>query len=37
MAAAHAMYQSMGFVRAPQRDWSPEPGELLWVYVKDLR
>jgi ribosomal protein S18 acetylase RimI-like enzyme len=26
MAAAHLLYQRMGFRRLPERDWSPEEG-----------
>ena len=36
MTAAHALYASLGFVRLPARDWSPEPGLLLWVLGLDL-
>ena len=33
MTAAHRLYESLGFVRAPARDWEFEPGEWLWSYV----
>ncbi|MGC5583493.1 GNAT family N-acetyltransferase [Ornithinimicrobium sp. W1665] len=32
MAAAHRMYEQAGFVRVPERDWSPVPGVDLLVY-----
>lgn len=32
MTAAHRMYERMGFVRYPDRDWSPRRGVDLWVY-----
>ena len=32
MASAHALYESIGFVRAPELDWSPVAGILLWGY-----
>lgn len=31
--AAHALYDSMGFNRDPERDWEFEPGEWLWAFV----
>ncbi len=31
--AAHALYDSMGFERDPERDWEFAPGEWLWAYV----
>jgi GNAT superfamily N-acetyltransferase len=36
MRAAHRLYQRLGFIRAPERDWSPFPGLRLWVYVAGL-
>ena len=36
MHAAHRMYERMGFVRAPQRDWAPRPDVSLVAYVLDL-
>lgn len=36
MHAAHRIYQRMGFVRAPERDWQPAPGVQLVAYVLDL-
>jgi ribosomal protein S18 acetylase RimI-like enzyme len=33
MAAAHRLYESIGFVRDPSRDWEFEPGQWLWSYV----
>lgn len=32
MAAAHRLYESLGFVRDPSDDWEFEPGEWLWAY-----
>jgi ribosomal protein S18 acetylase RimI-like enzyme len=32
MRAAHGMYERAGFVRLPERDWSPQPGTLLLAY-----
>jgi ribosomal protein S18 acetylase RimI-like enzyme len=37
MKTAHRLYEQAGFVRLPDRDWSPEPGLLLLAYGKDLR
>jgi ribosomal protein S18 acetylase RimI-like enzyme len=31
MADAHRLYARLGFVRTPERDWSPRPGIDLWV------
>ena len=31
--SAHALYDSMGFVRDPERDWEFEPGEWLWAFA----
>ncbi|TLM86014.1 GNAT family N-acetyltransferase [Pseudarthrobacter sp. NamE5] len=38
MERAHALYESLGFRRAPERDWYV-PGEnvLLWVFRLELR
>jgi ribosomal protein S18 acetylase RimI-like enzyme len=32
MRTAHRLYEQEGFVRLPERDWSPAPGEPLLVY-----
>jgi hypothetical protein len=32
MRTAHHLYEQEGFVRLPERDWSPAPGEPLLVY-----
>ncbi|NEN76668.1 GNAT family N-acetyltransferase [Nocardioides zeae] len=32
----HALYRSMGFERAPERDWAPYPGVDLWVFARGL-
>jgi ribosomal protein S18 acetylase RimI-like enzyme len=34
---AQAMYEKLGFVRVPERDWSPGPGVELLVLQLDLR
>lgn len=36
MRAAHHLYQRNGFVRVPERDWSPEPGLTLIAFQLDL-
>lgn len=36
MTAAHALYGSMGFTRAPELDWSPVPGIDLLGFVLEL-
>ena len=36
MAAAHRLYERLGFRRAPERDWSPMPGVDLLVYALEL-
>ena len=36
MDSAHHLYERLGFVRAPERDWSPEPGLNLRVYAMEL-
>ena len=36
MSAAHRLYERAGFVRLPERDWSPVPGVDLIAYRLDL-
>jgi ribosomal protein S18 acetylase RimI-like enzyme len=36
MSPAHRLYERHGFVRAPERDWSPVPGVELVAYHLDL-
>ncbi len=36
MTAAHRLYERMGFVRTPERDWSPRPDVDLVAYRLDL-
>ncbi|MGH3362796.1 MAG: GNAT family N-acetyltransferase, partial [Nocardioides sp.] len=36
MAAAHRVYERLGFVREPDRDWSPVPGVRLIAFRKPL-
>jgi ribosomal protein S18 acetylase RimI-like enzyme len=36
MQAAHRMYERLGFVRDPDRDWEPVPGVHLRYYRLDL-
>ena len=36
MRAAHHLYEQAGFVRLPERDWSPAPGVTLLVYGLEL-
>jgi len=36
MAAAHRLYQRLGFTRLPERDWSPVDEVDLLVYALDL-
>jgi ribosomal protein S18 acetylase RimI-like enzyme len=36
MRVAHRMYEQEGFVRLPERDWSPAPGTTLLVYGMHL-
>ncbi|HSL32611.1 MAG TPA: GNAT family N-acetyltransferase [Candidatus Limnocylindrales bacterium] len=31
MATAHRLYESLGFLRDPERDWEFAPGEWLWA------
>jgi len=33
MTQAHRVYERLGFVRAPEDDWSPAPGVQLLAYV----
>jgi GNAT superfamily N-acetyltransferase len=34
--AAHRLYDRLGFVRLPERDWYPQPGLLLMAFALDL-
>lgn len=36
MAPAHRLYESLGFVRLPERDWQPHPGVRLIAYALTL-
>ena len=36
MAAAGRLYGTLGFVRTPDRDWTPEPGVHLVTYALEL-
>ena len=36
MTDAHRLYESLRFVRTPERDWTPMPGVLLLTYALDL-
>ena len=36
MTTAHRLYERLGFRRAPERDWSPEPGVTLRTYTLEL-
>jgi GNAT superfamily N-acetyltransferase len=36
MTPAHRIYQRLGFVRAPDRDWQPHPGLTLVAFVLTL-
>lgn len=36
MRVAHRLYEQAGFVRLPERDWSPSPGTRLLVYGLNL-
>jgi ribosomal protein S18 acetylase RimI-like enzyme len=36
MAAAHRLYERLGFTRLPERDWSPLPGVELIVYQRAI-
>lgn len=37
MASAHRIYERLGFVRDPERDWCPVPDFQLLAYRLDLR
>jgi ribosomal protein S18 acetylase RimI-like enzyme len=36
MVRAHRVYERLGFVRAPERDWEPVPGVSLLAYQRRL-
>ena len=36
MAAAHRIYERLGFHRLPERDWAPIPGVDLYAFALDL-
>jgi len=36
MASAHRVYDRLGYVRAPEHDWSPMPGVRLIAFTKEL-
>ncbi|WP_233491716.1 GNAT family N-acetyltransferase [Blastococcus sp. TBT05-19] len=36
MTAAQRLYERLGFVRLPERDWTPVPGVDLLVYAREL-
>ncbi len=36
MRVAHRLYEQAGFVRLPERDWTPAPGTTLLVYGLNL-
>ncbi|MBO8192602.1 GNAT family N-acetyltransferase [Streptomyces oryzae] len=36
MHAAHRLYERLGFLRTPARDWSPLPDFTLWTYALRL-
>ncbi len=36
MTSAHRIYARLGFARAPDRDWSPEPGVVLLAFRMEL-
>ena len=36
MAAAHRLYERLGFTRTPERDWTPVPGVDLRTYALPL-
>lgn len=36
MAGAHRIYDRLGFLRVPDRDWSPAPGVHLLAFRKEL-
>ncbi len=37
MRVAHGLYERIGFVRTPDRDWHPRPEIDCWTYALDLR
>ncbi len=36
MSAAHRLYERLGFVRTPERDWRPQPEVSLIAYRREL-
>jgi GNAT superfamily N-acetyltransferase len=36
MKSAHRIYERLGYRRAPERDWFPQPDIALWCFVKEL-
>ena len=36
MTTAHRMYERLGFIRLPDRDWSPIPGVDLYAFTLEL-
>ncbi|TCO44372.1 ribosomal protein S18 acetylase RimI-like enzyme [Kribbella antiqua] len=36
MTTAHRIYERLGFIRLPARDWSPIPGVDLYAFALDL-
>ncbi|WET78008.1 GNAT family N-acetyltransferase [Amycolatopsis sp. QT-25] len=36
MTRAHRLYERLGFVRLPERDWEPQPGVILIAYGLEL-
>jgi predicted N-acetyltransferase YhbS len=36
MTAAHQLYERLGFLRTPDRDWSPAPGVDLIAFAREL-
>jgi ribosomal protein S18 acetylase RimI-like enzyme len=36
MLAAHALYESLGFIREPERDWTTSEGSARLVYGMDM-
>ena len=36
MTGAHRLYQALGFIRDPERDWSPVPGYTLLAFALPL-
>ncbi|MFJ6695616.1 GNAT family N-acetyltransferase [Streptomyces sp. NPDC091272] len=36
MRGAHRIYERLGFVRTPERDWDPVPGLTLFTYERPL-